>query len=253
MARQAHTALIIRRGPARWTELILWDTKKDRFQRGQWFHGRIYEDRCDLSPDGTKFIYFASKYGRKRDGDIPDTWTAISKSPYFTALAPWPNGTTCGVFLDNQCFWHSDWQPLHPRFTLRGLVEVSDESARAGFDEKFVDSCKLRLLHGGWEAVEHQGRSNVKWKKASPKGRGELLMDRSFTIPKYALALGDKNSTVQTFAAEWADWGRLVVTQRGRVLTGKYNRHTSLCFEELADFNGNLPESIEAPEWAKRW
>ena len=35
MARQARTALIIRRGPARWVELILWDTKMDRFQRGQ--------------------------------------------------------------------------------------------------------------------------------------------------------------------------------------------------------------------------
>jgi hypothetical protein len=94
VARQAQAAVILRRGPTRWVELILWDTKKDLFQRGQWFHGRVYEERCDLSPDGTKFIYFAAKYGRKRDADMPDTWTAISKPPYFTqppsgrALAP---------------------------------------------------------------------------------------------------------------------------------------------------------------------
>src|SRR4051812_11123240 len=84
MAWEAPKALIMRRGPARWVELILWDMLTDRFERGQWFHGRIHESKCDLSPDGTKLIYFASKYGRKRDQDIPDTWTAISKPPYFT-------------------------------------------------------------------------------------------------------------------------------------------------------------------------
>src|SRR5438445_305998 len=91
LAREAKVAVILRRGPTRRVELILWDTKNDGFQRGQWFHGRIYEERCDLSPDGTKFIYFASKYGPKRDADMPDTWTAISKPPYFTALALWPS------------------------------------------------------------------------------------------------------------------------------------------------------------------
>ena len=39
VARQAPVGLILRRGPTRWFQLILWDTKKDRFQRGQWFHG----------------------------------------------------------------------------------------------------------------------------------------------------------------------------------------------------------------------
>jgi len=125
MARQADTAVILRRGPQRWVELILWDTRKDRFERGQWFHGRIHEERCDLSPDRTNVIYFASKYGKKRDADIPGTWTAISKPPHLTALALWPSGSMCGGgggFLDNQRFWHAEGMPLHLRLSLTGLA-----------------------------------------------------------------------------------------------------------------------------------
>jgi len=217
-------AVILRRGPTRWVELILWDTKKDLFQRGQWFHGRVYEERCDLSPDGTKFIYFAAKYGGKRDADMPGTWTAISKPPYFTALALWPGIGAWGGggrFLDNQCLWHADCNPIHPRFSLKGLVEVPDKVAAVSFDDKFRnDRLYLRLRQVGWEVVEQKGRRLLKWRRANPVGRGELLLDRSFSAARYYLA-GANRSEPLAFDAEWADWdqkGRLILANRGKVL-----------------------------------
>ena len=56
---------------------------------GQWFKGRIYEKRCDLSPDGTKLIYFAQKINTRtlNDPKYSYAWTAISRPPYLTALA----------------------------------------------------------------------------------------------------------------------------------------------------------------------
>jgi hypothetical protein len=267
MARQANVAVILRRGPTRWVELILWDTKEDRFQRGQWFHGRIYEERCDLSPDGTKLIYFASKYGRKRDADMPDTWTAISKPPYFTALALWPNGSTWGgggLFLDNYCFWRADWpDKLHPRFPLKGLTDLLDDLDRMAAYREFLQKAKLlrhhlhlRLCYGGWELAEPEGLSQLKWTRANPMRRGQLLLDRSFDPPHYHLVLADNPSEPLALDAEWADWdhsGRLVIARDGKLLAGKWNRHKGLYFEELADFNNDRPASIEAPEWAKRW
>ena len=260
MAREVHAAVILRRGPSRWVELILWDTKKDLFQRGQWFHGRVYEECCDLSPDGTKFIYFASKYGRKRDADMPDTWTAISKPPYLTALALWPSYGVYGGgrFLDNRRFRRTDsWEKLHPRFSLRGLVDVSGDIADAISEKNFSnDPIRQRLIQTGWEAVVYQGASRLKWKKENPIGKGELLVNLSTAPPGYFLAMANKRVEPQAFEADWADWdqrGRLVVVQAGRLLVGKYNRHRSLYFEELAHFNGDRPESIEAPEWARRW
>ena len=267
MAREAHAAVILRRGPSRWVELILWDTKEDRFQRGQWFHGRIYEERCHLSPDGTKFIYFAAKYGRKRDADMPDTWTAISKPPYFTALALWPGIGMWGgggLFLDNQCIWRTDWPAeLHPRFSLRGLTDLLDDFDSMAAYEQFLRESKflrdpvyLRLRQGGWELVEPEGQSQLRWKRANPSQRGQLLMDRSYFPPHHHLVLTDKRVEPQAFDAEWADWdqsGRLVIAREGKVLAGKWDRHRGLRFEELADFTGDCTEGIEAPEWARRW
>ena len=90
LAQKVLVAVVLRRGPSDWAQLSLWDRGDDSIQPGHWFHGRVYERRCDLSPDGRLFIYVAAKHGRRRDDDdIGESWTAISRPPYFTALALW--------------------------------------------------------------------------------------------------------------------------------------------------------------------
>src|SRR5579864_2896071 len=93
-ARKMPVAVIFRRGPSKWVQLIKWNTSTDEFEQGQWFNGRIYERRSDLSPAGTLLIYFAQKITPKSKKDMEYTyaWTAISKPPYLTALALWPKG-----------------------------------------------------------------------------------------------------------------------------------------------------------------
>jgi hypothetical protein len=261
MARKAQSALILCRGPTRWVELILWDTKKDQFQRGQWFHGRIYEERSDLSPDGTKFIYFVSKNGLKHDAGIGETWTAISKPPYFTALALWPNGSTYGgggLFLDDRYYWRADWPSgIHPRFSVKGLIDVTDAVISVSFHEKFLDDrIHLQFRHVGWSTVELQGCRPVRLEKPSPIGKGALRLERVGSLSHYSLVLTDYRAEPKPFDAEWADWdqrGRLIIARAGKLLVGIYTRRKGLQFEELADFNANRPRSVEAPEWAKHW
>ena len=70
LAREANTGVILRRGPTEWWHVTLWDTRRDIFESGQWFRGRIYPEKCDVSPDGNLLIYFAGKF-RPRDVMIP--------------------------------------------------------------------------------------------------------------------------------------------------------------------------------------
>uniref|UniRef100_UPI003F21D23D hypothetical protein n=1 Tax=Rhizobium sp. F40D2 TaxID=3453141 RepID=UPI003F21D23D len=100
LARAARTGVIFRRGPSKQVQLIRWDLRNDTLEHGQWFKGRIYERRCDLSPSGRLLVYFAATncapYG---------SWTAISKPPFFTALALWPKGDAWGgggIFEDEE-------------------------------------------------------------------------------------------------------------------------------------------------------
>src|SRR3569832_1063297 len=62
LAREAPTGVLIRRGPSSQTQLIKWNLKDDTFEEGQWLKARVYERRCDLSPQGTLLIYFAATY-----------------------------------------------------------------------------------------------------------------------------------------------------------------------------------------------
>jgi hypothetical protein len=88
LAREADSAVILRRGPTDWWRLTLWNTKRDTFEHGQWFRGRIYPEKCDLSPDGNLLVYFAHKFSsRAIDRGYSDSWTAVSRPPFFTALA----------------------------------------------------------------------------------------------------------------------------------------------------------------------
>ena len=99
LARASATAVIFRRGPAKQIRLIRWDLGRHTFDCGQWFKGQIYVRKSDLSPDGSKLVYFAAKFRAPLR-----TWIAISTPPYFTAHVLWEGVGTwndISLFDDN--------------------------------------------------------------------------------------------------------------------------------------------------------
>ncbi|MGZ5970150.1 MAG: hypothetical protein ACXWP4_20910 [Polyangiales bacterium] len=116
--------MILRRGPSDWYQVIQWDTARDVFTEGAWFKGRIYEERCDVSPDGQLLLYFCHG-GRSRPG-YTDAWTAVSRLPWLYALALWPWGTTYGGggrFVDDRSVVLRTAMPVatHPEHPAHGL------------------------------------------------------------------------------------------------------------------------------------
>ena len=94
-AKREPVAVILRRGPSDWYHVIQWDTHRDEFMHGAWIKGRIYEDKCDVSPDGRLLLYFIHQGSRGRT-QFTDSWTAISRVPWLQALVVWPQGETYG-------------------------------------------------------------------------------------------------------------------------------------------------------------
>ena len=133
LAQRAPVGLIVRRGPAAWTQLIRWDTKRDTFEPGQWFRGVLDFHKCDLSPSGERFLYFAKAYKPRSIAlGYKDTWTAVSRAPYFTALALWPMGDTWfggGLFVDDRMIrlnhpeCNLTTHPDHPAGKLKVIAE----------------------------------------------------------------------------------------------------------------------------------
>ncbi len=167
MARDARLAVVIRRGPAAWAQLTLWNTETDELSHGAWFRGRIYERKCDLSPDGQLFVYAAFQ-GRRLGSSSTQSWTAVSRPPWLHALVLWPMGTTYGGggrFVDNRRLVLRGAGSVHPDHPLRGIEVVpgtaeyqrsSDEVAGAewsGRDQRnrlvFASSERIFARTGG--------------------------------------------------------------------------------------------------------
>ncbi|HEV3166426.1 MAG TPA: hypothetical protein VGZ22_20550 [Isosphaeraceae bacterium] len=151
-ARDAPVAVIIRRGPSDWFHLILWETRRDVFTCGAWFHGRLYPERCDLSPDGRLFVYFAFQ-GSRVGTAFTSSWTAVSRPPWLHALALWPWETTHGGggrFLEDRRLVLHSGMPVepHPEFRPTNLqvecggasyhasAEVVPEADWSGYDQR---------------------------------------------------------------------------------------------------------------------
>ena len=268
LARAATAAVILRRGPSPWAQLTTWDRTNDTFQHGQWFHGRIYERRCDLSPDGELFVYVAAKHApRTDDDDIGEVWTAISRPPYVTALALWRNlGSWYGggvfmserhVLLDLACE-----RDAHPKFQPQGLTFALCHAESAPWEQ--------RMLRDGWQLVErgfdprtHRrvGKREI-WQK--PFGRSGINLYRRIDEINFARFGGPYGDTYRLEITDdlvplsdvtWADWDdgrRLVFARHGRLFNATVEG-TQLHEAELYDFNPLVPEEIVAPDWARRW
>ena len=95
VATDADVAVIFRKGPASWYHLVRWDTRNDSFEHGAWFKGRIYPEKCDLSPHGRLLLYFV-QHGSRTGTSYSSAYTAVSRVPWMEALVLWPEGNTWG-------------------------------------------------------------------------------------------------------------------------------------------------------------
>jgi hypothetical protein len=280
LARRASVAAVLRRGPSKWVQLSAWDTSTDAIEHGQWFHGRIYERRCDLSPDGSLFLYFAQKITAPTlaDKEYTYAWTAIGKLPYFSALALWPKGDCWhggGLFTSTREVWlnHRPEVALpHPAHKPKGLRVTPNPDAH-GEDEPVYEKRRLR---DGWVKVQEgsfQPRSRrggwmadrpEVWVKLN-RAKTHQLVERlegidyerfggarvlSFSIQ--AASGGDERPLDRV---EWADWDhgdRLLFARKG-VLCAAQLDDKNIDIRTVADLNGERPTDQPPPAWALRW
>jgi hypothetical protein len=271
LAANAPAGIVIRRGPSKQFCTLLWDRKNDIFTLGQWLKGRIYEHRCDLSPDGKHFLYFAMNARRSRKG--PMCWTAISRTPYLRAIALYGDEETWfggGAFLDNKTYFVNGGVFFK---TLRESKEVvmkkADPKAQAIPIEKAMAQSKYpmtgdlgvychRLERSGWSLAT--GHINDHFVFEKPLGRNWLLKSlihqgssgktgKPSTWNEYYL-IHLPTQTVQHFPDwEWAevDGARLVWAAKGQIWAGRLNENGLTGEKMLHDFNDMYFEAIQAP------
>jgi hypothetical protein len=263
LARDSAYAVVVRRGPTRHTALIGWDRKTDKFELGQWLYGRIYERRCDLSPDGKHLIYFAMN-GRWKSS-VKGSWTAISRAPYLKAVSLFAKGDCWhggGLFQTSSAYWLNDGYGHELQEEDRRLKRVLEYPWHEHYGGECLGVYYIRLQRDGW-AMKHtapdgQGgqvtifekRINGHWhlrKRAHatlhrPVGRGIYYDTHELFDARTEEVLSKTNW-------EWADVddGRLVWAADGQLLAGRVGAHGLQGEKKLFDFNPMQFERLTAP------
>jgi hypothetical protein len=223
LARQAPVAAIFYRKSRLTTYCLILNYGKrksgfrDKLTKGSRFYGRIFPERCDLSPDGTLMVYFAMRGKRTNGASQPSTWTALCSPPWLKAHLFFPNGSTWGgggVFLRDRRLVVFDSPPKdagseydvsHGYRILRDAKALTAEE-RAGLEARFKPPAVMAIPCPG------RGRASpILVRTAQPYGRGSY--DQFDYVLKDAAGY-DIEGAEDIVLANWAGWdifGRLMV------------------------------------------
>lgn len=240
LAREAPLGVVIRRGPAKQVCTVLWNRRTDEFTLGQWLKGRLYEDRCDLSPDGRYFIYFA--YDGRPHREYGPAWTAVSRAPWLKAIALYSKGSTWGgggLFTGPRTYWIDAEHVL-----VQGTTEV-----RRDVQAQYAQLWHAHWAQAGWEfqsALDSAGHM-VRFRE-KPLSRGWFL--RYVGGAGYTLKQVRSGHLRQFPAWEWAEWEgkRLVWAEKGCLFAATLDREQGVGAPKLLhDFNAMKFEARAAP------
>lgn len=259
-AREAPKAVIFRRGPSKQVRLIGWDIATNGFEPGQWFKGRIFAEKSDLSPSGNLLIYYAAKH---KYGAEHGTWIALSTPPYLTAKTMWPADGTWNI----QSLFETDARlalatyrsdsSLEPINGFR-VPEYLTVDRRPWPGYFYVRADHDRLLRDGW--IVNTGDPIYRGKSAdTPLVYSKAIADdfrlrataKSDGKLSHAVVRGDESA--KDLHSEWADayGGRLYFSHGGQLLTADLSRPSKPTV--LADFTDMQFEEVVAPVSAREW
>ena len=206
------------------------------------------------------FVYFARKTSRAPGRD---TWLAISRPPWSTALSLWFIGGTYftgGYFKDRRTVWLGGITDDPDQGFLPDWLERSSEpdlvDPSANWTERTVFT--NRLKRDGWIGP-HDDSTGTSWEHPlSATERTLRMIDASgkpMAEPKaflYAIHDGGTGQDLDLGHLSWADWdhrGRLIIARDGRL----WHWINPEMIREIADFRAQSPHPEPSPPEALTW
>lgn len=282
LARAINKAIVFRRGPTKWTQMIVWNLDSDEIEFGQWSKVKFQKWRCDLSPSGKYLVYLDDQF---EDGDSA---TIISKPPFWNAITKWKHynplfGIGGGVFnSENELIlnWHYMLE-TETLFPAPPQLKVSSKGKSFNIEDRrmerdgwtqldskaFVDNelNQLEELPLFWKDIYMENRfqsSPDLWSKSITKN--SFLYRLSYLHPKKFKRLTTffivKRQQVKALEGiEWADVdynGRIIATKNGTLMASKIFSDGTVQLgnlELLHDLNLQKPKEIQVPDEMKQW
>lgn len=225
-ATGASVAAVFRRGPSTRWHIIKWDFGLGVLESGAWLNGHLYPRQSNISADGRLLGYFAS-ISHPHSPSWPESYFAVSKLPWLTALAAWKNEGTWS--------WGCD-------FGNAGELNIHGEVfAEKPFHGSWPGIVKITTLHGkklDWDRGDFRLEKKRGWTEESTNEYMNLLPKRTLEYPHSPFALTKRNELGH----------RLILVSRG----GDFKEHSigGAVVDYLIDDKGGKPNVLEGVAWA---
>jgi hypothetical protein len=242
-AKNGAGAVLLREGPGKWTRMLWWNTRTDSLKHGQWLNARV--PNFSINSDGSLVIYFAQSYRRKHNYG---TWVALSKPPWFSALALWRIGDSwgggCEFITDQKILVTPGRTEIQLEGKLKKGMKWTSDPKEA---HPFIPVWK-KGVRNGKEYVEASSQISGLHVAACRRG---IDYEVIVTLPNHDPSILVMHSDVHFF--DFDCQGRLVMTKRDgsiyRIRRSRRSIESELVFN-LLDME---PEAIKAPDSAMCW
>lgn len=292
-ARWTNNAVVFRRGPTDWIQMIIWNLDNDTLEPGQWINKKVPMRNCDISPSGKYLIYFVDNF------EHGNSRTVISKPPFWTALTAWEHGdavfdTGGGLFVDEKTIllnlsstqaleqyppprdlniyrfqtqkqyslWKGHINLLHEhRLEMNGWTEQNDED----FIRQETEHLTTKNTTDYWQKQKLESTEPIipkLWKKTITNSATLYLL----TFYHYEhrknvdlFYLGRKKEKIKLDGIKWADIDnryRIIATKEGKLYASKISTDGSVDYTNmqlLHDLNAQKPKQILTPLNMKSW
>lgn len=256
---------VLRRGPSQWYHVGSWNVEEWTYEPGAWFKGRLFPQKCDLSPDGRWLAYSAQKPSARWPAKT--IYEGISRLPWLHALAAWEAGSTYtrGIRFDGEAGTSDlgapdvgDATACLQRFGLRVIrAQQFAVERRRGWVE--TEDTPPRDPQDMWDE-----KRTVRMSKSQPSGSAILEVEGSYAAFRDNPQIRDpacysvvERGEIQVLeGAQWADWAAsgvlLSVTLAGTLEAQEWrNGPKGKIFER--DLAALQPAPAAPPAWALEW
>ncbi|MEJ2204172.1 MAG: hypothetical protein P8170_08680 [Gemmatimonadota bacterium] len=264
-ATESPVLAVLRRGPSSWCHVGRWNVQEWTYEPGAWFRGRLFPQKCDVSPDGRWLAYSAHKASAQWPAGT--IYEAISRLPWLHALAAWEAGSTYtrGIRFDSDSTRSDlgspdvgDAEPCLRRYGLRAnRAHQFAVERRRGWVE--TEDSPPPDPHDLWDE-----KRRVRMSKSQPSGTAVLEVEGSYAAfrdnPQVrdpaSYSVVENGNITQLEGVQWADWASsgvlLVATLEGCLEAHEWSDGTKRKIFER-DLASLLPVPGSAPEWALEW
>ena len=262
---RARVAAVLEKRPRKWWRVGRWDLATGKYDSGAWFRGTLYPQRCDLSPDGRWFSYFALK--NNSTWPAGSTYNAISRLPWLKALAAWRESGTWSRglhFVPDPDVWEVGDPTVGNVTRCMAVCGMRCTTAaqfaterRRGWRESAATP--ERAPDDMWDVCR-----DVEMEKAAQSGKPVVLSVRGkfeafrtsadLWAPHPAPYSLNRDGITQVLSGvQWADWtcdGHLACARAHVLQIMDIERMRVVSEVHLAD---QEPKPCPAPAWADEW